>query len=103
MRRLLPFLALLLLMTAVSCAPLEAEKEGLVDFTDIPAEWGHLVTVTKYKDSDYYELWFSNPETGAVTHVPLYRPTWQIKLERVQTIERGGTLSALLSAAGGES
>ena len=102
MRCLLSLLALLLLAT-LSCAPLRDEKDGLVDFTDVPADWGHLVAVTKYKDSGYYELWFSNPETGSLTHVPLYRPTWQIKLERVQTFPRGGTLSALLQTEGGAS
>ncbi len=102
MRRLLPLLALLLLAN-VSCSPLADQKDGLVDFTDIPAEWGHLVYINKYKDTGYYEMWFSNPEAGSLTHVPLYRPTWQIKLERVQTFERGEVLKGLLNELGGES
>ena len=102
MRWLLPLLALLLI-TVLSCAPLDGEKEGLVDFTDVPDDWGHLVAVTKYKNTGYYELWFSNPETGSVTHVPLYRMTWQIKLDRVHPFPRGETLSALLNDVGGGS
>lgn len=102
MRWLLPLLTLLLMAT-VSCSPLADEKDGLVDLTDIPAAWGHLVSINAYKDTGYYEMWFSNPETGSMTHVPLYRPTWQIKLERVQTFERGEVLSSRLSELGGES
>ncbi len=102
MRWFMPLL-MLLLVAVISCAPLVEEKEGLVDFTDIPADWGHLVAVTEYQDSGYYELWFSNPETGSLTHVPLYRVTWQIKLDRVRTLPRGETLSALLSDVGGGS
>ncbi|MBU0740849.1 hypothetical protein KKA85_04235 [bacterium] len=102
MRWSLPLLALLV-VTALSCAPLEGDKAGLVDFTDVPADWGHLVAVTEYKETGYYELWFSNPETGSMTHVPLYRTTWQIKLDRVRTFPRGEAMSALTSDVGGGS
>jgi len=94
-------LLILFLLACTSCAPQYEESDGLVDFTDIPAEWGQLVTVTKYKESGYYELWFSNTETGSITHVPLNRQTWKIKLEKVRTIPRGETTVDLLRVGGG--
>lgn len=87
MRRAALF-ATLALLTLASCAPLETEPTGLVDFEDVPAEWGRLVSVTKHDRTEYYELWFDNAETGSITHVPLYRPTWQIKIDRVRTLPR---------------
>ena len=103
MRRQSSLLFALLLLPALACDPLEEPKEGLVPFADIPADWGQLVAVTMYKDTGYYELWFSNPDTGSLTHVPLDRATWQVKLDRIRTIRRGEALSARLQAAGGGS
>ena len=100
--RVSAFALAILLLAGLSCAPLKSEHEGLVDFTDIPAEWGQLVTVTKYDNTDYYELWFSNSETGSITHVPLYRPTWQIKPDRVRTMPRREP-GVVQPGAGGES
>ena len=102
MRRFLPLLALLL-FPVLSCSPLADDKDGLADFTEIPEDWGQLVAVTKYEDTGYYELWFSNPDTGTLTHVPLYRATWQIKPDRVRTLPRGAAMSAPAHIRGGES
>ncbi len=94
-------LLILVLLACTSCTPQYEESDGLVDFTDIPAEWGQLVSVTKYKDSRYYELWFSNAETGSITHVPLARDSWKIKLEKVRTVPRSEATTDLLRVGGG--
>jgi hypothetical protein len=99
-RLILPLL--ILLLVCASCAPLDDKSDGLVDFTEIPAEWGHLVAVTKHQESGYYELWFSNPETGSLTHAPLQRQTWGIKIDRVRTMPRS-EVPASVTSVGGES
>ena len=100
--RLPAMLLLIPLLAVVSCAPRQVEPTGLVDFDEIPAVWGHLVSVTKHDGSDYYELWFDNAGTGSVTHVPLYRPTWQIKIDRVRTMPRRAA-DVIPETAGGAS
>jgi|GEM_PF-6046524 len=80
------------LMLLASCSPLYEPPENLVDLEQLPASYGELVDVTQYKDTHWYELWFYNEETGAITHVPLYRSTWQVRPERVRTILRDGPM-----------
>jgi hypothetical protein len=90
---LLPLVGGLLIL---SCAPLQEEEmvTDLIPFDNLPAEWGHLVAVNEYPGSEervgWYEFWFSNPETGRVTYVPMYRPEWGYLPDKVRVIERSG-------------
>ncbi len=93
-------LPLLILLTVAACSPLDEPNEGLVPFEEIPAAWGELIEITKYEDSGYYELWFFNEDTGALTHVPLQRRSWKIKLEKVRTIPGGPGWSARAEEGG---
>jgi len=89
------WLLVLGILAIQACSPLNQEKSveswNLTPFTAIPAEWGNLVAVHQYpgsKDVGWYELWFSDPESGRVTYVPLYRPEWAYREDRVRIIER---------------
>ena len=87
---------LLILSFSGSCSSLEEEPidRNLVPLLDIPAEWGQLVAVTQYpqmKDGvGWYELWFSNPAAGTITHVPLFRSEWGYDPEKVRVVRRAG-------------
>ncbi len=78
-----------ILLLALGCSPLQEDQSHLTALDELPAQYGRLVSVTPhYAKHEWYELWFCDDETGAVTHVPLYRPTWSYNPERVRTITR---------------
>lgn len=96
-----------------ACQPLPREEETPVDTAELgylpldslPAEWGQLVAVTPHFNrsgpSDWYELWFSEPVSGRVTLVSVYRPNLTYALDVVRVIERvpgGGALPTPPSA-----
>jgi hypothetical protein len=72
--------------------PLRALPADMVDLNTLPAEYGELVAITHFGDPGSvpgsYELWFSNAETGRVTHVQIYSPTWQYNPAKIRVIER---------------
>ena len=82
------------LLTIGSCSRLPVDKplENLVDLTELPAAYGHLVAITQFGDPalrpGWYELWFSNPESGQITLVPMWRPGRQYDPSRISVIER---------------
>lgn len=83
------------ILCCVSCSPLEQQPqlpESLVDLQELPAEYGQLVAVVPMPNSDnnarWYELWFSDPDTGRIAFVPMYRPRWQYDPENIRVIER---------------
>lgn len=88
-----PILGLVIALGA--CTALDDEvapPEGLVPLESLPADYGELVTVLHYDVGDgpllWDELWFENEETGAVTRVPVYRPTWSYDPARVRGFVR---------------
>ncbi len=90
----------LLLLTGLlawSCTPLAEEEppggpENLVALTELPAEYGELIAVTRIPNPrnrmEWYELWFSHPETGRITHVPVWRQTWSYAPDWITVIDR---------------
>lgn len=89
------------ILMAVSCSPIAEERPDLQPMLELPAEYGNLVAVTQHhENSEWYELWFCDQETGVVTHVPLYRTTWSYMPERVRRIAR--TPAPLPQSTGGQ-
>ena len=82
------------LLAVGSCSRLSGDErlENLVDLTELPAAYGHLVAITQYGNPvlrpGWYEMWFSNPESGQITLVPMWRPTRQYDPSRIFVIER---------------
>ncbi len=73
----------------LSCSPMQESLEGLVAFDQVPAEYGQLISVTQHHSKPHwYELWFSNPETGVITYVPVYRTSWQYNPDHVKIVDR---------------
>ena len=94
LRRSLPFVCGFMLLLA-ACTPLEEKndtRENLTPLASLPADYGELVTVLHYESGEgaivWDELWFENEETGVITRVPVYRPTWSFDPARVRRIER---------------
>ena len=94
LRRSLPLILGLLLVLG-ACSSLETEDsppQNLIPLSSLPAEYGELVTVLHYDAGSgplvWDELWFENEDTGVVTRVPVYRPTWSYDPARVRRIER---------------
>ena len=86
----------LLVFTACTAIQPDPEPEDLVPLTSLPAEYGELVTVLHYPGSDgsplWDELWFENEETGTITRVPVFRPSWAYPPDRVRQIQRSGSM-----------
>ena len=96
--RCLGSLCLLVFMTFLgACTSLErmsqANLDALVPLDQLPAEYGQLVAVTQFGDPairpGWYELWFSDPESGKITQVPFWRETWSYAADRIRVVERG--------------
>ena len=70
----------------------DVPPENLVPLASLPSDYGELVTVLHYETGEgprvWDELWFENEDTGTVTRVQLYRPTWSYDPSRVRRIER---------------
>jgi len=70
----------------------DAVPANLLPLAALAADYGELVTVLHYQPGNgpvvWDELWFENEETGVVTRVPVYRPTWSYDPARVRRIER---------------
>ena len=94
MRKCLLLCSCIGLLMIGSCSRLTGDKQPvtLVDLTELPAAYGHLVAITHYGDPamqpGWYEMWFSNPESGQITHVPMWRPTLQYDPSKIYVIER---------------
>ena len=97
--RLHYLLALVPLLWIGACQPLEQEgmepsavDPGLIPLDSLPAEWGNLVAViprvARDGPTDWYELWFSEPTSGRITLVPVYRPELRYPSSSVYVIER---------------
>ena len=93
-------LALVLPLLLISgCEPLNEEPQqfeptelGYTSLDSLPAEYGQLVAVTPHfgrsGPSDWYELWFSEPASGRITLVPVWRPGLSYLTSAVTVIER---------------
>ena len=94
MRKCLLLCSCIGLLMIGSCSRLPGDElpVNLVDLTELPAAYGHLVAITQYGDPanqpGWYEMWFSNPESGQITHVPMWRPTKQYDPSKILVIER---------------
>jgi hypothetical protein len=95
--RLKHTLVLLPLVATGGCQPLPEEEPmpdppGLVAMDTIPAEWGQLVAVVPIVGPEgilpWQQLWFSEPTTGRVTLVRLYRPELAYIPDAVVVMER---------------
>ncbi len=100
LRRSLP-LVLGLVFLLGGCTTLDQEATppaNLVPLVALPADYGELVTVVHYDAGNgplvWDELWFENEDTGVVTRVPVYRPTWSYDPARVRRIERSPAATA---------
>jgi hypothetical protein len=104
--RCLTGLLLVALLAVASCSRLSGAvgrgAENLVPLTDVPAEYGELVSVTYAPQAgDEYgwrELWFENEATGLVTYVPVLLPDLKYDPDLVRTVVRTG----LPAATGGD-
>jgi hypothetical protein len=95
-----PLLALVLpLLLIGGCEPLPEKEQqvqpdnlGFVPLDSLPAEYGQLVAVTPHfgrsGPSDWYELWFSEPVSGRVTLVQVWRPGMSYPASAVVVIDR---------------
>ena len=94
MPRWSPLLFVGLVFLFVGCTALDDETapENLVPLSTLPADYGELVTVLHYQVGNqtpsWDEMWFENEDTGTVTRVPVYRPTWSYDPTRVRQITR---------------
>ena len=96
--RLCYLLVLVPLLWIGACQPLEEGEEatavaaGLIPLDSIPAEWGQLVAVIQRVVPEgqllWNDLWFSDPVSGRITFVPVYRPDLTYKPASVYVIER---------------
>ena len=96
--RLYHLLVLVPLLWIGACQPLEEADEasavaaGLIPLDSIPAEWGHLVAVIQRVVPEgqllWNDLWFSDPVSGRITFVPVYRPDLTYKPASVYVVER---------------
>ena len=97
--RLHYLLALVPLLSIGACQPLEKESSepsvvdpSLIPLDSLPAEWGKLVAViprvARDGPTDWYELWFSEPTSGRITLVPVYRPELRYPPSSVYVVER---------------
>ena len=94
-----PLALILPLLLINGCEPLPEEPQQLepaeLQYTaldSLPAEYGQLVAVTPHLGSsgpsDWYELWFSEPASGKITLVPVWRPGLSYPKSGVTVIER---------------
>ena len=92
-------LVVLPVLWIAGCQPLEERLEeqapidyGLVPFDSLPMEWGRLVAVTPHPQKSgaatWYEMWFSDPTSGRITLVPVYRPELSYSPSLVTVIGR---------------
>ena len=96
--RLYYLLVLVPLLWIGACQPLEEAEEasavaaGLIPLDSIPAEWGQLVAVIPRVGPQvplpWHELWFSEPDSGRITLVPVYRPDLTYRPASVYVVER---------------
>ena len=74
------FLGSVLLLAGCTALDEVEVPEDLVPLSELPADYGELVTVVHTQGSGqtsrWDELWFENEDTGTLTRVFLYRPTW---------------------------
>ena len=94
-------LVLGLLFVVAGCAALnedQAPPENLLPLSTLPAEYGELVTVLHYENDSgpliWDELWFENEDTGLITRVAVYRPTWSYDPSRIRQIQLVPTAAA---------
>jgi hypothetical protein len=89
-------LALVLPLLLISgCEPLNEEPQqfeptelGYTSLDSLPAEYGQLVAVTRAFSPEWYELWLSEPASGRITLVPVWRPGLSYQKSFVTVIER---------------
>ena len=94
-----PLFLVLPLLLINGCEPLQQEPQqleptelGYTPLDSLPADYGQLVAVTPHfgrsGPSDWYELWFSEPASGRITLVQVWRPGLSYLKSAVIVIER---------------
>ena len=85
-------LGMVLLLTGCTALDEEITFENFVPLSELPADYGELVTVLHYQEGDlppsWDEMWFENEETGTLVLVPVHRSTWSYDPTRVRLITR---------------
>jgi hypothetical protein len=82
-----------------ACDPLPEDQQqweptelGFTPLDSLPADYGQLVAVTPHfgrsGPTSWYELWFSEPASGRITLVPVWRPGLSYPKSAVTVIER---------------
>ncbi len=88
------FLGSVLLLAGCTALDQVTVPENLIPLSELPANYGELVTVLHSpgdkRAAQWDELWFENKDSGTLTRVYLFRPTWSWDPSFVKQITRTG-------------